>query len=310
MSSELNIDDTKELFTIDKEFLSFKLDVDNLFDDEPLKMSIVSETQIKVSNITDNFLAFRTKTTKALYYTVNPTYCIIAPKEIKIISISFLVKGGEKLQLRGHKFKLQAFIIQENEKDKEPKNLYNEYIQKGIPVIGCSEKTLVQFSDNNENIKKISTKNVLSFNNNNKKIGHARIGSDFEYVVTEEKKENNNNPNPLLANKIQSNEDKKTTLSDMIIETKKTEIKEEQIKNDKNNEISEKKEVENIEKSEKNDEKILNLNISNEKKEQSMAENKCANENKESLEINNNKISDMSIIIALFMAMIIGFLLV
>ena len=305
MSSELNIDDIKELFTIDKEFLSFKLDVDNLFDDEPLKMSIVSETQIKVSNITDNFLAFRTKTTKALYYTVNPTYCIIAPKEIKIISISFIVKGGEKLQLRGHKFKFEAFIIQENEKDKEPKNLYNEYIQKGIPVIGCSEKTLVQFSDNNENIKKISTKNVLSFNNNNKKIGHTRIGSDFEYVVTEEKKENNNNQNPLLANKIQSNEDKKTTLSDMISETKKIEIKEEPIKNDKKE-----KENENIEKSEKNDEKILNLNISNEKKEQSMAENKCANENKESLEINNNKISDMSIIIALFMAMIIGYILV
>ena len=305
MSSELNIDDTKELFTIDKEFLSFKLDVDNLFDDEPLKMSIVSETQIKVSNITDNFLAFRTKTTKALYYTVNPTYCIIAPKEIKIISISFIVKGGEKLQLRGHKFKFEAFIIQENEKDKEPKNLYNEYIRKGIPVIGCSEKTLVQFSDNNENIKKISTKNVLSFNNNNKKISHARIGSDFEYVVTEEKKENNNNPNPLLANKIQSNEDKKTTLSDMIIETKKTEIKEEPIKNDKKEDENKK-----IEKSEKNDEKTLNLNISDEKKEQSKAENKYANENKESLGINNNKISDMSIIIALFMAMIIGYILV
>ena len=305
MSSELNIDDTKELFTIDKEFLSFKLDVDNLFDDEPLKMSIVSETQIKVSNITDNFLAFRTKTTKALYYTVNPTYCIIAPKEIKIISISFIVKGGEKLQLRGHKFKFEAFIIQENEKDKEPKNLYNEYIQKGIPVIGCSEKTLVQFSDNNENIKKISTKNVLSFNNNNKKISHTRIGSDFEYVVTEEKKENNNNPNPLLANKIQSNEDKKTTLSDMIIETKKTEIKEEPIKNDKKEDENKK-----IEKSEKNDERTLNLNILNEKKEQSKAENKYANENKESLEINNNKISDMSIIIALFMAMIIGYILV
>ena len=295
MSSELNLDDTKELFTIDKEFLSFKLDVDNLFDDEPLKLPIVSETQIKVSNITDNFLAFRTKTTKALYYTVNPTYCIIAPKEIKIISISFLVKGGEKLQLRGHKFKFEAFIIQENEKDKEPKNLYNEYIQKEIPVIGCSEKTLVQFSDNNENIKKISTKNVLSFNSNNKKISHTRIGSDFEYAVTEEKKENNNNSNPLLANKIQSNEDKKTTLSDMISETKKTEIKEKPIKNDKNNEISEKKEDDN--------KKIK-------KKEQSKAENKCAHENKESLEINNNKISNMSIIMALFMAMIIGYLLV
>ena len=295
MSSELNLDDTKELFTIDQEFLSFKLDVDNLFDDEPLKMPIVSETQIKVSNTTDNFLAFRTKTTKALYYTVNPTYCIIAPKEIKTISISFLVKGGEKLQLRGHKFKFEAFIIQENEKDKEPKNLYNEYIQKGIPVIGCSEKTLVQFSDNNENIKKISTKNVLSFNSNNKKISHTRIGSDFEYAVTDEKKENNNNPNLLLANKIQSNEDKKTTLSDMISETKKNEIKEEPIKNDRNNEISDKKEDDN--------QKI-------EKKEQSKAENKCANENKESLEINNNKISNMSIIIALFMAMIIGYLLV
>ena len=301
MSSELNIDGSKELFVIDKDFLSFKLDVDDLFSDEPLKSPINSENKIAISNLTDNFIAFRTKTTKALYYKVNPTYCIIPPKETKIIEITFFVKGGEKLHLRGHKFKFEAFIIQENEKDKEPKTIFNEYIQKGVPVVGSTQKTFVQFSDNNENIKKISTKNVLSYSN---KVTHTRLGSDLsEYYVTDEKKENSNNP--LLINKIQSNEDKKITVSDMISDVKKPEIKEESIKNDE-------KMVKN-EKYEKNDEKIFDLNeLSelNEKTEINNLEKNVNTNNNETIEINNNKVSDLSIIIAIFMAMVIGYLLV
>ena len=119
MSSALIIDNSKEvLFKLDKEVISFNLNTENLSKEEPIESSLSSENEIKITNLTEDFLVFRTKTTKNLYYCVQSTYCIIPSKEAKSISIKFKLKEGEIPKLHGYKFKFEGFIILESEKVK------------------------------------------------------------------------------------------------------------------------------------------------------------------------------------------------
>ena len=248
MSSELIIDNSKEVFKLDKEVISFNLNTENLSEEEPIKSSLNSENEIKITNLTEDYLAFRTKTTKKLYYCVQPTYCIIPPKEIKSISITFHLKEGEIPKLHGHKFKFEGFIISESEKDKEAKDLFNEYTLKNSPVVGNSHKTFVHFSTNKEDENTSDNKNknnLLNLPESN--LSHVRSGSDLsEYLDTDDKneKKDENENRGLLIEQIQSNEEKKITLSDMINPGKidiKEDDKKEEIKNDIKEEIKEKK---------------------------------------------------------------------
>ena len=362
MSSELNFDNSKEVFSLDKEILSFKLDISELLESEPIKSSISSETEIKITNLTNDYIAFRTKTTKKKYYTVQPSLFVIPPKEIKNVKISFFVKEGEKPKWHGHKFRFEGFVIQPNEKDMEPKNIFSEYIKKGETVIGNSQKTFVRFSCINDNLIEKSPKksrNLLKL----PEISHQRSGSDIsEYAVTDENKEikNENLKTDLLMDKIISNDEQKQTLSDIIIggETKEEDNneKDKEIKNDKSEEkkdisisnekenIVELKKVSDIIESEEikkkdNNEKDIDkdkeikseenkeLNDVKEKEKEKIEKSKKEKidsvENKNIIEktvsnqnlINNNylesdkNVSDIEILIALFILMIIGCLL-
>ena len=329
MSSELIIDNSKEVFKLDKEVISFNLNIENLSEQEPIKSSLSSENEIKITNLTEDYLAFRTKTTKKLYYSVQPTYCIIPPKEIKSILITFFLKEGEIPKFHGHKFKFEGFIISENEKDKEPKDLFNEYTLKCLPVIGNSHKTFVHFSNNNENASDDKNKNNF-LKIPDTKISHSRSGSDLsEYLDVDdknEKKDENENSGSrgLLMEQIQSNEEKKITLSDMIGSGKIDIIedeKKEDIKNDIKEEIKEKNDdiINNNVKIEKetNSEEILNKidNLNrNEKSDEKKEKNYC--EERINVVKNNvfdndvNNVSDILTFVALFIAMILGYYLV
>ena len=211
MSSELILDNSKVIFKLDKDILSFKLNMKDLPKQEPTKSTIISNNKINVTNLTDDYLAFRTKTTKRLYYNVSPTYCVIPPKQLKEINIQFILKEGEIPNFSGHKFKFEGFVIQENEKNKEPKNLFFEYTQKGQPVVGNSQKTYVQFFDNNEKeIKK--SRNFLQLPENT----HLRSGSDLSEYHEIDNEKNDNEKGPFLMEQIQSKEEEKPTLSDII----------------------------------------------------------------------------------------------
>lgn len=349
MSSELILDNSKVIFKLDKEILSFKLNMDDLPKEEPTKTTITSNNKIKVTNLTEDYLAFRTKTTKRLYYNVNPIYCIIPPKELKEINIQFILKEGEIPKLSGHKFKFEGFVIQENEKDKEPKNLFIEYTQKGQPVVGNSQKTFVQFFDNNENeIKYKKSGNLLQL----PEISHARGGSDLSEYHEIENEKNENEKIPFQMEQIQSKEENKPTLSDIISgntiennnEGQKLEEKIEENIKEKKEEINEIKneiqtELKDIIKDEKKDE-LKNETIQNEDnniKQQDM-NNEYKNNNKDEnmqipiksllnekkvknySEVKNkkyninekygNNVSDTLVIISLFIAMLVGYYLV
>ena len=227
MSAELLLDNSKEVFQLDKDVLSFKLDTEDLSEVISKKLQ-KSENEVKVKNITDDYIAFRTKTTKKAYYLVDPVHCVIPPKGEQIVKISFSAKEGERIKIHGHKFRFEGFVIPEAEKDKNAKDIFNEYTQKG---------TLPNSA-------------------------HARTPSDIsEYAVTDEVDSNQNNENKtLLMDRIQSNEDQKTTLSDMLTGNSVGTIQEE-----KKEVIEAKKEIEEVKEDKK--EEINNNEVISNKKE-------------------------------------------
>ena len=332
MSSELIIDNSKEVFKLDKEVISFNLNTENLSEEEPIKSSLNSENEIKITNLTEDYLAFRTKTTKKVYYCVQPTYCIIPPKEIKSISITFYLKEGEIPKLHGHKFKFEGFIISESEKDKEAKDLFNEYTLKNSPVVGNSHKTFVHFSTNKEDENTSDNKNKNNLLNvPDSKLSHVRSGSDLsEYLDTDDKneKKDENENRGLLIEQIQSNEEKKITLSDMINPGKvdiKEDDKNEEIKNDIKEEIKEEikeKKDDIINNNTKIEEKIVSEETP--KKIDNLNKNEKVDENREKINFeekintvkNNvfgndaNNTSDILTFVALFIAMFLGYYLV
>ena len=285
-SPDLVFDNSKEVFHLDKEAISFNLNIENISEEEPLKSELKSETELKITNLSDNYIVFRTKTTKKLYYSVTPTYCIIPPKEIKNIKIALWIKEGEIPKLHGHKFKFEAFSIDENEKDKEPKELISEYIQKGTPVTGNSQKTFVQFNEGeNSSEKKEKNEKLLSL----PKISHIRSGSNLsDYQEIEEKKENESESKPLLSEQIKSNEEQKPSLSEMITGEK---IESGEIKN----EVKE----ENINTKKDEDNTLVNEN-----------KNECCKINRNIFEDERKDVPDVLIFFALFIAMLSGYYLV
>ena len=143
MSLESLMDTSKEIFKLDKEILTFKINSKNLEESsEPI--SIAGE-EILVTNLTENYLAFQIKTTKSKMYAANPSYCIISPNEEKKINIILYKVFGEKLDPKKHKFRFEGIVILENEKEKDAKDLINEYIKKGNKIIGNIQKRSVKY---------------------------------------------------------------------------------------------------------------------------------------------------------------------
>ena len=172
MSIEKLIDSSKEIFKLDKDILSFKINLSNSSSSEKIA---IDEIEINVTNLTDNYLAFQTKTTKKVIYAVNPPYCIIAPNENKKIKIIMYNVPGEEIDSKDHKFKFEGFIILENEKDKDAKTLFNEYAKKGNKVVGNIEKRKVKFI----------------FENNKISLEEEKVENLQEEKIIQSKKENN-----------------------------------------------------------------------------------------------------------------------
>ena len=149
MSIDKIMDTSKEIFKLNKEILSFKLDENKVKSTK--EKEAISEEEVIITNLTSDYLAFKTQTTKKTIYSVDPSYCIIPPnseQKLKIVLYNF---PGEKLEPKGHKFRFEGFTILESEKDSEAKVLFNEYLKKGNTVVGNILKRSVQFTNEKEN---------------------------------------------------------------------------------------------------------------------------------------------------------------
>lgn len=112
---------SEELFTIDVNILTFTI---------PDREGAPIESCCNIHNITADYIAFRTKTTKKEEYAVKPTHAIIAP--YTTMKVSF-IKNTSGLDPTGHKFKFDSMVISLNDKDKDPKTLFNLFDKKITP---------------------------------------------------------------------------------------------------------------------------------------------------------------------------------
>ena len=177
--------DSSEIFKIDKDIISFKINSNNLNDSsDPIA---VDELKLNITNLTNNYLAFRTKTTKKSIYAVDPSHYIIPPNETVIIKIIFYNVPGEKLDPKGHKFRFEGFTILENEKNLYAKDLFTKYINEGKKIVGNIIKKSVKFIYENDDEKKEEKKEQKEYNSNNEE--------ELEKLKKDLLEEDNNNEN-------------------------------------------------------------------------------------------------------------------
>ena len=174
--SDLNIiDKSVTLFSIDKPVLIFQVRPNNSNNININNISVstsnnpinLGQTSLIVTNLCSEYIALRIKTTKKKYYSVAPAYSVISPYSKEKVEFNYYVNEGEKVSNEGHKFKFEAFIISEDEKDLDPRKIFSMYISKKIGVKGTEIKTGVKFIEkelNNKVEKNIIINNALSSN--------------------------------------------------------------------------------------------------------------------------------------------------
>ena len=254
MSSELIMNSSEQVFEIDKDILSFKLASEKIKEAEALDHpSILSEDELDIKNITDCYLAFRIKTTKKLFYTVNPSYFILPPNSTQKVKFLYYYVPGNGVNSTGHKFKIEGFKITDSEQNEEPKNLFLSYSKNKIPVEGHSEKRFVQLIIDNEisprvdfseeNIGKISIPNDYQVVQEKKE--EKKPFQTVEDIITgkEEQKQENLNIENNNENEKNENDIKNENINDNENEKNENDIKNENINNNENDiNIDDKKE--------------------------------------------------------------------
>ena len=237
--SDLNIvDSSTKLFSIDKPIIEFEINRNNndiqevninnsISSHYPIKLG---NTSILVTNLTSEYISLRTKTTKKQYYSLDPSYCNIAPNSEQKLDFKYFIKAGEQVSNSGHKFKFEAFVISPEEKDQDSKILFNKYISQKIPVKASLIKTSVKFIEKDivdketNGIHSNNIKNNLNHANDNNNINH-----DMNNNINHDMNNNINNysnfyisENVINTNNIKKEKTKETIINEeeKTIETK------------------------------------------------------------------------------------------
>lgn len=261
MSHELVMDLSKEIFKLDKDILTFeigpsiesKLSMSSL-SHHSTDLKPLSEEELCVTNLTSDYLAFRTKTTKKEYYSVNPTYFALPPNGNKTIKFLFYNQSGKEVDPKGHKFRFEGFIINESEKDEDLKELFKNYIKSGKKVVGNVAKRYVKIIKENEVLSQDSKSTLSNSNLSN-------------YSDLNEPKQNT-----LLMDKIQQKEFEPQNLmkmSDIVMDKSGGQLgrdnNREKLERLKNEYKILKEQVDNL----KRNEELLNQRFENEKNKKS-----------------------------------------
>ena len=287
--SELKIQEDNILYEIDPEILTFKLDTEDIVELSSNKEEISKQIDLKIINGVNEYLFFRIKTPKKikLNFITTPSHCILIPKEEKIIKIRFKRDKGEELKLKSYKIQLEGFIINEEEKDMNPKTLFDKYKKSGVKVIGKIMQVRSQFLDKYENCNLSLSKHNSDNKSNEKSIFVSAISNEID-IENDKKNKNKEEKNPLLINKIQIIKETDIKQED----DKDKEILQKTYNNNSNNKIIANEQnidniienSENLDKNENDDKSKININI----KENSS--NNVLNIEEEKIKTNNTKI--------------------
>lgn len=137
----------KELFSINNSVLTFT--ANNHAEKSSLEKSskYEAESSCIITNLTGNYLAFRTKTTKKEEYAVQPTHAIIAPHGTLTIHFT---KSTADTNTSRHKFKFDALMISPEDKNKDAKEIFAKAskdaeifsIKRNVEVLVSNEKEI------------------------------------------------------------------------------------------------------------------------------------------------------------------------
>ena len=152
------------LFMISPEKIEFNLDTDNISKLNSSTEKISKETEMKIINKSEDFIAIKIKTNKQSNYILTPPSLILSPKEEKIIKIRFNRNEGENLELKSHKILFEGFSISPEEKEQDPNELYIKYIKGKIKIANSITAKTKFFDKNQRNISTISNINISKIN--------------------------------------------------------------------------------------------------------------------------------------------------
>ena len=177
------------IFQITPERLIFNLDTDNISELSSNTSKISKDIQIKIINVSNNFIAIKIKTTKKNNYIMSPSSeFLIAPKEEQEVNIRFKREENEKLKLKSHKVLFEGIEIKEEDKNLTVKELFNKYTKGENKVDIITKQLESEFLDNNGN-------SLLSMSNTISKISNITNINNTNIDINN--KDNNNNLNKI-----------------------------------------------------------------------------------------------------------------
>lgn len=163
--SEIKSDENQSLFNISPNKLSFYLDTDNILLLSQGTEKISKEIEIKINNLSSEFIIIKIKTTKKNNYIMTPSSFILSPKEENIIKIRFKRDEGEKLELKSHKIQFEGCIISQEDKDLNVDDLYKKYIKNGNKDVNNIIAKTYFFDKNGNNLSSLTSSNISNINN-------------------------------------------------------------------------------------------------------------------------------------------------
>ena len=163
--SEIESNQKQSLFNITPNKLSFSLDTDNILLLSQGTEKISKEIEIKINNLSSEFIIIKFKTTKKNNYIMTPSSFILSPKEENIIKIRFKRDEGEKLELKSHKIQFEGCIISQEDKDLNVDDLYKKYIKNGNKDVNNIIAKTYFFDKNGNNLSSLTSSNISNINN-------------------------------------------------------------------------------------------------------------------------------------------------
>ena len=163
--SEIESNPNQPLFNITPNKLSFSLDTDNILLLSQGTEKISKEIEIKINNLSSEFIIIKIKTTKKNNYIMTPSSFILSPKEENMIKIRFKRDEGEKLELKSHKIQFEGCIISQEDKDLNVDDLYKKYIKNGNKDVNNIIAKTYFFDKNGNNLSSLTSINISNINN-------------------------------------------------------------------------------------------------------------------------------------------------
>ena len=193
-SSSLLLDSSTPVIISNKSTIIFKINKSNLSSQLNSSQNNafipISENDFYLTNITSNYVAYRARITKKKYYTVEPSHLVISPNTNIKIKITFFFNPKEKFPPEGHKFRFEGIIIPNNIKDKDSRDIFEEFALNKKEVKGNSIRKVVEFIfDSNyhyipspdDNIKLDSSQTLSSYSNDiNSSVYTNALGKSME----------------------------------------------------------------------------------------------------------------------------------